>query len=399
MSKASDLRQGMSGGAIVALSDFSLLGLYDGVGATAALGLVFSQESFTDVCTMDRVTVADREEAMEGEGSLYSRMKEKGLAKYLQAATSSIRPLYCGPEHVGMAYAAGDRLITTCDPDIGPLSVGRTGVPRVYEDMGKGQYYTVEHVGRGPSIVRKPNYGEEVFILGKDEEGPYFSSRRSRVIHVGLSAKTFAISDVSQDGALPFTGGLVVAVTDAAVLGQYVRQTATEMFGDHGYCLGLRSAVALRTANLEPDSVVLEKLFPMLHPSVWDPHLLEEVFTHSSVQHYSDLSPFNSGMLPLAYIGNAALKVAVGIHLREMGVPTSRWQVGIQARMSNLALASRAEEIGLSSMIKTGAGVTLAAGGRAHADVLEALAGAVYLCETSETFTEFVKFLDMLTIE
>lgn len=399
-SKSQELLGGMSGGAMVALSDFSLLGVYEGVGAMTAMGAVFSQEMFTDVCSSDRLSEADHDQAVEVDGSLVSELREKGLTQYVRAATEAIDPVYSGVSHVGMGFSSQGKFVTTCDPDAGPLRVGRDSVPSTFEEVGKEQYVTkASNPSRGPLLYRKPTYGEKVFVLGKDDEGPYFSSRESRVVHIGLSARSFVIGPVDALSPLPFVGGLVVAMSDAAVLGQYVRHSVSDLLGEAGSCVTLMGSTALQVAHSEPAGVVLEKAFPMLHPGAWGEGVLEEVFTHSSTQLRVEGGYFNSGDLPLGFIGDSSVRVALGTRLRELGLSRDEWKSVVDKVLSVSCLAEKAESLGLASMVRVGPGVRLHHGSKAHADVLYALCGAVYLNETQDVWTSFLEFIGVLREE
>jgi len=235
-----------------------------------------------------------------------------------------------------------------------------------------------------------------VFVIGVDAEGTYYSNVKAKVLHVGLSAKSFTISSVDVPGASPLVGGLVVATSDAAVLGQYVAHHTSHALGEGGLCVAFPVVGKAGSPRLDTPEAVVSRVFPMLNPGAWPDGMLEEVFTHSSCQEYSGGRQFNAGMLPLAYVGDSAMRLEAGVALREMGVPHARWQVIFQLDMTNAALAAKSEELGLHHHIKLGKGVKLQLGSKPHADVLEALCGAVYLCETTEVFGRFCRGIGLV---
>jgi len=197
------------------------------------------------------------------------------------------------------------------------------------------------------------------------------------------------IDAVDVAGALPLFGGLVVAESDGAVLGQYVRHHSTPMLGEGGMCVSLYDMVRPDSGGLETVESVLSRTFPMLHVGTWSPQLLEEIFSHSSLQHYDDGRDFNVGNQPLAYVGDAAMKLAFGLRARELGIPHAHWQMYIQRTHTNPYLVGQFERMGLDRYIKVGAGASIPKGSKVKANTYEALVGAVYTAETFETFVSF----------
>lgn len=395
MSLVSDLVPGMSGGAVVAMSDMALLGVYEGIGAQVAVATVFSQETFADIHMAEVSSAASRESAADADDSVYRKLKSRGLGRYIDVAMSSIQPLFSRGVHVGLGYVNGGNLYTTCDPGVQPLSLGEGGLPLVFESTIDFRYRAkVGELGiPGPMLYRKPSYFEKVVIVGRDSEGPYYSST-TRVVHVGVGSKNFSLEGFSEDDALPFVGGLVIALTDSSVLGQFVRRSNSEVLGDSQFCVNVATEhVGLGSPKLAVEvdlALVVSRAFPMLNTGIWDEKLLEEVFTHSSAQRYKSQQLFNTGLSPLAYVGDSAFKLAMGIQLRSLAVPYTRWQSVIQRVQSNVVLAEVCVERGLASGLVLGPGVQRPPdSSKVYADLLEALAGAVYLTETFETFREF----------
>jgi len=338
-------------------------------------------------------------ETMDDEGTVYYKMKRKGLGKMLDAAIESMEPLFAGPSHVGMGFKRGSRLITACDAQVLPLSVGVNKDGVVFDPGAAGMFEAhlpTRHPG--PMVIRQPNHGERVFVLGRDEEGPYYDGRGARVVQIGVSAKSFMIDSITGKASLPLAGGLVLARADGAVIGVFSRVTSNPHLGEVGYCLGLRGLAAMEVETTEPLDVSLVRMFPMLHPGTWPAALLEEVVTHSSVQEYQSGASFNAGFKPLAYVGDSVLKLVMGEQLRRSGVPHAQWQKFIQAAQSNAALAAAADRTGLSSVIRLGGGLTTA-GVDVKAGVVEALVGAAYMRETHETVKQLCSVFGVMVVD
>lgn len=404
MSIVSELGPGMSGAAVVGLADMALLGVYEGVGVSNALATVFSQETFADVHIAETSSSVSHSSAADAVGTVYQRFKHRGLGRYIDVVMGSCQPLYSRGVHVGLGYTNGRDLYTTCDPGVYPLSLGRDGRPLVFEAVGDFRFRTLagEIDTPGPMLYRKPNYFEKVAIVGRDEQGPYYSPT-SRVVHIGVGSKNFSLEGFPEDDTLPYVGGLVVALSDSAVIGQFVRRTVSESLGEVEFCVNvLAEHVTQSTPKVaaEIDHVeVIAKAFPMLSPGVWDAGLVREVFTHASAQRYPDSRFFNAGFSPIAYVGDSALKLAMGMQLRELAIPHSRWQTLIQRVQSNAALARVCVDRGLSSGLILGHGMGRPPEtSKIYADLLEALAGAVYLSETFETFCEFTQSIGITAV-
>jgi len=237
-----------------------------------------------------------------------------------------------------------------------------------------------------PCLTRKPTHGEAVYILGCDDEGPFMSTK-GRIQHIAVQAKHFFVTGIAEpDWCL--TGGLVLAESDCAVLGQMVELKTSVAMGLGAFCVGFPE-----TKSSSPDIVIADVLaqkFPMLHTYAWPVALLEEVFTHSSALGYSDIDrPFDTGNVPLAAIGDDAAKIYMHIKFRKEGVPYALWNSRFQRAQNNVRFANLAAEFGLCPYLVTGKGVVIPAGGKPYADMLEALIGAVYLEENSDVFEVF----------
>jgi len=245
-------------------------------------------------------------------------------------------------------------------------------------------------------LTRSPNYYEKVVIVGRDGEGPYYS-HVSRVIHIGVNGANFSLEAINLDASLPYGGGLVMSLVDAAVLGVFVRQSSHATFGVVEFCSAMPKYERRVDDGFGSAAVAVREAFNMLRPAVWPDGLLEEVFTHSSCQRYRSPSKvFNTGMAPLAFLGDAAIKVRFAELARVCALPTGRWQQDIQRSQSNETFAALAVRFRLDEYVKFGHGMARAPpGAKVYADMVEALAGAVYLGEDPDTCASF---LDMLLL-
>jgi len=399
VTKTHDVVPGLSGGALIALSDFALLGVHSGETLRHNICSQFGQQHYTDLCEADAESQACHDEADASAGdNVYERFKRKGLSSVVDSVIGSVIPLYAGQAHVGLSVRVADRVVTTFDVERVAVKIGEERISAVFEQSGvSGQYTAKCEVAETttPVVYRNPEHYEKVVVVGRDSLGPYFSEEVT-VVSIGVSHRNFVLSEVNA-AELPFAGGIVMALSDAAVLGQYVRSNVTVGVGLGAYCLPLRPDKRV----MAPHNLVasLQAMFPMLHVSLWPPELVEEVFTHSSRQRYDSNELFNAGNAPLANIGDNAAKAALYAAFRVSHVPHSRWQMEMQRLQSNASLAELAWRFGYAKLLRTGLGTVLQASSKAYADLTEALIGAVSLQETQDTFNSFCEMLGVVPKE
>jgi len=243
-----------------------------------------------------------------------------------------------------------------------------------------------------PAVVRRPNPRESVFVIGRDSESPYFSELTT-VTHVGVAARTFSLAAMSES-QFPYEGGLVMAVSDAAVVGQYVGSKASISQGLVSYCCSVEiTAKGIPTLSLVEH---LASKFPMLSPTSWTEDVVEEMALHSSIALNNRGEPTNSGNLPLAGVGDSAACLALRTRLRELQVPHSECSGVLQGRQSNSVMVDLAWKFGLTSYLRAGNGVSFPAKSKAYADFFEAIVGAAYLCETRDAFMAFCEAAELV---
>lgn len=375
---------GVSGGAVVAMSDLALLGVYDGVTMRRGVAAAFTAAMYTDVCAMSDSGVEGHASVREGNGSVYSQLVERGFKKQLDAAFLSTHPLYTDDMHVGMGFVRGGRLFTACDPQVAPLAMGPTGSAMVF-DVESGYYIApvVGNLAKGPAVVRAPAYGEKAIILGKDAEGEYFSSKIARVTHVGVGAENFQLMGLDVRNALPLQGGLVLSLTDCAVVGTYFNPTHDRKRGEVVFCRAIPRDSSITPIEEKPEAALL-KVFPFLRPNVWPPGLATQAVTHDSAN-----PEVRGGQAALAMVGDSAMRTQLWVRLRDLRIPTTKWQEIIQRDQSNVAQARVCEELGLGRKVRIGGGLVLAKGAKQYADLLEAVAGAIFLGDTAQNFDTF----------
>jgi len=390
------MQHGVSGAAVVALRDLALVGLYDGLTLRRALVAAFTPAMYTEVCTLSEIG-SDSHVSSAGQAQgVYSALKSRGLGKVVDAAMASVVPLYSGNVHVGMGFSHGGRICTVCDPDVAPLSVAPEGRPLTFEKL-HGPFFAADLPGFStppPAVVRKPSYGEGVFVIGKDADGDYYSVSKARVTHVGVDAAFFQISPLKLEGALPLLGGLVVAHADAAVIGCFAGIRSSAARGEVGQCYTLPEVKRPAAAVERPEAALL-RIFPFIRPGAWPPGVAEAAVTHASA---ADAS-LPTTMAALAMVGDSAMRTALWVRLQEAGVPTARWQSILQEDQCNAGQVAACERLGLSKVLRVGRGVNVPAGSKVFADMLEAVAGAVYLNESIDVFETFCKVIGALRVD
>jgi len=348
------------------------------------------------LCEADAVSQAYYDDASDTNGDgLYKRLQQKGLGSVVDNAIGACVPLYVGQEHVAMSVNIPSGLYTTLDMDKTSVRVGTAKEPYVFEQGPvRGQVRAAVALPglTVPLVYRNPTYYEKVVLVGRDSMAPYFSEELT-VLSIGVSYRNFCLSGLRKQPDLPLTGAVVIALSDAAVLGQFCRPEATSGLGLVNYCLPLRPELAV---SQESPVALLKKMFPILNPSAWSEEVVEEVFTHSSRQVYQSGRTMNAGLAPLAIIGDNAAKVALYSRLRDLGVPYSLWQRQMQTYQSNSAFAELAWKFGYAKFMQTGGGVTFPTNSKAYADLTEALLAGVYLSEKGEVFEKFCELLGVI---
>jgi len=396
LSRVADVVPGMSGGALIGLHDFALLGIHNGSTLRHNLCSQFGQQQYTDLCDADIASQACCDEASAtNSDNLYDRYKRKGLASVVDHVIMSSVPLYSGDKHVAMSVHNSGAVYTTFDVGKASVRVGEGRLASVFEPAPVyGQFKASVSLpsAKSPLVYRNPEYYEKVVLVGRDALGPYFSDEMT-VVDIGVSHRSFSLSHMQREPDLPLIGAVVIALSDAAVLGQFYRRTINVGTGDVYLCLPLRPEFNIR---VEDPVEVLQSAFPFLHVATWQEGVVEEVISHPSRQLYESGRVFNSGNLPLARIGSLTAQAQLGLKMREAAVPYSRWNSETMTIQSNAAFAEVAWKWGIAKLVRTAPGVVLSATSAAYADVVTALVGAVYINENSEVFEKFCQTLGVV---
>lgn len=384
----------MSGGALVALSDLSLLGVHSASTLRSLVHYRFGAKQFSALLdSVSESCFSRQEEVGSFAAKLQEHFRKRGLGGIFSTAVSSVLPVYVGHEHVGMAVRNGTHIYTSCDAEL-PLRFGPEKAAYVMETAEVGALYktATDKAGVAPVFRRKPQNHERVFVVGFDTDA--YLSMDTHVMHVGPNSRSFVIG--SLPGAdKPLQGGLVMGL-DGAVMGVCGRLSATTAVGLGHVCWPLpdvevKAAVSARE--------VLASKFPFLNLAAWPDSLLEEVFTHSSVGNYRYGGIYNAGNKPLANIGDNAAKAELYESMRVAGIPHSTWSLRMQALQSNATFARLAWEKGYAECLKVGLGASFAPESKVYADLTEALLGAAYLVERREVFVELCATMGVLHTE
>jgi hypothetical protein len=181
---------------------------------------------------------------------------------------------------------------------------------------------------------------------------------------------------------------MVVAETDAAVLGVYCGDRAQPERGVFGYCVALL-AETVSVAVVRDPVTALQQALPFLHVGSWPEGLAAEAVTHASAVTAS------SGlcMTGLAMVGDSAMRTLAFQRMREAQLPTAMWQSCIQADQGNAAFVKAAGENNLRSLVIVGGGTTLVPTSKVYADLVEAVAGAVAEAEPYSVFETYCKLV------
>jgi hypothetical protein len=250
-------RKGVSGAALVALSDGSLLGVYRGSSvdmASCAVVAPFRQDALS-LPELPTSAVSDASQADTSFDSMVSR----GLQPVLARTLSAMAPVYVRGEHSGYTIRYGTQTYTTIDCDVWSLSDSR-GKPMSFSRVSGDKFKAEPLVGQGTvGSVRLPRLGERVYIMGNDEGGVYLT-RPMVVAKLASDNQSFWLAGDPVAGAsdsFVYAGAAAVAEADGAVLGQFATASSTDM-GVMSRCVGFvpRALVtSVKRENLVNDAL------------------------------------------------------------------------------------------------------------------------------------------------
>lgn len=215
------MRPGMSGAAVVAVSDGAMLGIFCTVDSRRAICELFTPASFAKAVELDSQSPLEDTAADEEEYSAFTCMTGRGLKGTYHAVRSSITPLVSNGSFVGSALCLPHgKLVTTVDVD--QYAVGPPG-SAVLAFEQQGSCYVAPAGGSVVSSVphvRLAKHGERVFAMTRTVDGATALSAMRNVVHVD-SRGQFKV-DAFGAGAVLLDGATVVATSDGAVVGLYV---------------------------------------------------------------------------------------------------------------------------------------------------------------------------------
>jgi len=361
-----------------------LLGVHTGMMTRILLASAISERVKLDLVEMLEQENLRRVASSTSADDIMMQLKSRGLHKGLVQTLQRMVPLLSDDgRHVGTAVKVSGKLLTTCPMKTYNSTEGELGFG------GSDGFYSVcthpgaASVGKLPQ-VRMPQVHEKVCVVVATEDGPYLSAQTT-IRQVGTGARSFFL-DVTKGNLFSLVGGIVVSVSDGAVLGSFCRDTTVPSMSIMSLCA---SFPAVQEREVDPVQE-LGRVFPMLHVSMWDQTLLTSAVRHVSLVWEGEP---NSAM---ALRGDARLRSMLYERLAESGVPYSEWNVYSQGLLSNKRMASLVHDLGLEKILRSQAGLVLPPGHKAYADMLEAICCVVFMEEESlvvETFMEVLGFV------
>lgn len=371
-----DVAEGASGAALVSVQDGALLGIHSGLTGMYMLAIAMSPTIMSDIREWESDRVRDQTQREDLSQSVMAELDKRGARVAFMSVVENMHPLFdVSGVHVGSALNLDCKLLTTLPP--GQYIVGKEATEKVTFEAYGGLYSVCCDssliTAKDPAITRTPDTFESAVIVGMDASSPYVS-RVTTVKQIVPGKRTFMLAS-TEGNVFPLSGGVILSMQDASVLGLYFRDSTSLDVGRLSLCA---SIIRDDVEAVRDDLSLFAQKFPSLGVRVWPSQVVAEVISHPSLQ--SDVSNLN-----LARIGDAAARAEMHIYFRE------HFYAGNQADMvakyqSNVAFAQSAWDAGLAPLLKKQQGISFAASSKAYADMFEAFLGAVYLFETRDTF-------------
>lgn len=370
---------GMSGGAVLALSDLSLLGIHSGASNQRLIATAITSTLYQDVCEY----ITRSESACYSDDSIGDAMLElfttRRLEPQLLNVVASLFPVFESDNFVGSALRLNDKLVSSC-----VYGNARSGFG---EEIALGEtngfYRSSTKVdGESVQLVRPPNLYEPVVVVGTDGKSPFITSElrvRFRAVH-----GSHFITSPPTALLYPVTGGAVVSLQDGAVLGTVVRASTSEQYGLQLFCASLPEGTQYR---VDP-ATELARLFPRLEAK-WGEDALNACFTHHSALEDTSLSD------GLVKMGEFALSVRLKLELRKAGL--ERDALIVSRRLLNTdVVAGLAMDLGLMRMVKTGDGVNVVTSVAAAERVMYGLVALVVMYESEQVASQWLDMLGLV---
>lgn len=386
--KNGEIVSGMSGGALVALSDFSLLGLHCGTNLRHLLAIAYTSTMHWDLAEIMRDAEHVKQQRQTAADAVVMQLKNRGNHRHFVQSLDRLVALFDGAGgHVGSAVRVGDYCITTCPADR-PYSID-AGLVEFTIDNGFVAKCEDPISPAGPlPVVRDPQLHEKVVVVGVGPDG-HFMTHETLIRQVGVGARTFSLS-ATERNVYPLTGGLVMSVQDGAALGMFVRDATNPALGKLSLCVGFPKVTSKPVDVME----TLQKAFPMLRPDVWDSAMLSTALRHpSAVQVGGSLLESNQG---LALLGDSGIRYKLYQSLFGSDIPAKYWTDYFKELQNNERLAELANELNLAPLLEAQQGLSFKSNAKAYADMMEALLGVILLHEEDETVDNVLAVLGLV---
>lgn len=269
-SKTEELKPGMSGGAIVAVSDLALLGIHSGVSDYSGLGLRYSVDLSARMWSSDDALSEVDTVHMNTQEPL-ALMRARGLNSNCRLCAASLNPVVREGELVGnalsvkMGLCVAPRLVKG---ELLALPAQEVGCHST--DVCGINYFEAPGIDSAvPQAFRKPIHGEHVLLMGKGVHGqPYVTNTDVKVTQT-YDSFNFQVSGVDYRNSELLLGCAVLAVKDGAVLGVVIspnvdsEESVTRTTAECTFVSGEIDDDYIRPMNN------LAKIFPNLNTASW----------------------------------------------------------------------------------------------------------------------------------
>lgn len=380
-------RMGVSGAALVALSDGALLGIYRGAAFDLCSCAVVGLGGY-DIQTMDASEVNLYSPAIAAApdesqaDSVYEQFQRRGLADTLAAALSSLKPLYVRGQHVAYTVRHGEMTYTPLDCDVWPVT--DTEARSLAFERVEGDRFRARALEGQPPLrqIRLPRANEKVYVVGSDTQGAYFS--RPLVINrLSTDHMSFWLSGDPAEGSpdeFVYAGALIVADTDGAVVGQFHTAMVTGV-GKLSKCAGFVSRVLAPTAGR---ASALNALSPAVLAELWDPKMVSGLL---------DLDPQTVG--EYASVGSQVIQSAVVVHLRRAGEDPS---AAVSVVSDTSWIGARAFDCGFHQFVRARSNVGFRPTDRL-ADAFRAFLGMLAVAQDQQAVSDTLEHLGWFSFE
>jgi len=327
---------GMSGGAVVAMSDMSLLGVHCGEMRSQLKAAVVSDTLLADSYDFVTETSDTRYAGQITSDAMTHLMVTRGLGTVVASVVDSM----CVVEHCnGGLVASGlmvssDQLVSVCGSGDKQV-LFQDGSRRVvtFDTSTNGMTQIARVGGSAEYKVRTPQLNETAVLIAMDAAGPVVTGQL-KVSHVGPQGRNMQLEGFSDGENVTVRGACAVSLQDGAVLGIVVRAVGSLVF-----CL--RPPVPQESLEVATE---VAKVFPRLSVAAWDLPKLTGVFRVGSDIH-----------LRLAKYGESALRYRL---LRAFSnnpkLEESQWDDLVRKNMSDDILSGVCFRFGLHRFADVG---------------------------------------------